>query len=98
MEIEVNSGGELYKALRVGFTPNQIIFVNRQCAIVAGQDDLRLICSRKSDRVMQTDRLENGVEFVIAVGALAEYVEVPVDFGEGGKCDGLGHDPDYAAA
>lgn len=26
LDIEVNSGGELYKALRVGFTPDQIIF------------------------------------------------------------------------
>jgi diaminopimelate decarboxylase len=26
IDIEVNSGGELYKALRVGFTPSQIIF------------------------------------------------------------------------
>src|SRR5438045_8085359 len=26
IDIEVNSGGELYKALRAGFRPNQIIF------------------------------------------------------------------------
>src|SRR5437868_15489050 len=26
IDVEVNSGGELYKALRVGFKPNQIIF------------------------------------------------------------------------
>ena len=44
------------------------------------------------NRVMQTDRLKGGIEFMITVRALADNAQIPIDFGKSWKCDRIKQD------
>src|SRR5712692_4869049 len=74
-----------------GRAPNEIPLIGRQQAIVARQNDLWIIGDCERDQVVQADRLKDSVDFVIAVGALAEDAQAEIDLGEGWKRDGVKH-------
>jgi diaminopimelate decarboxylase len=69
IDIEVNSGGELFKALRVGFRPNQIIFNGTSKADDEIDDAVRAgIYAINVDSIYEIDLVEQSVERLRARG------------------------------
>src|SRR6266404_5480674 len=70
---------------RLGRAVNQIVDASWQRPIVAGQNDLGSFSDGEGDRVVQTDRLQDRIEFVITVRTLPEHPQAQIDFGESWK-------------
>ena len=69
IDIEVNSGGELFKALRVGFRPDQIIFNGTSKSDDEIDDAVRAgIYSINVDSIFEIDLVEQSVERLRARG------------------------------
>src|SRR3982750_2710029 len=69
IDIEVNSGGELFKALRVGFNPDQIIFNGTSKCDDEIEDAVRAgIYAINVDSIYEIDLVEQSVERLRALG------------------------------
>jgi diaminopimelate decarboxylase len=69
IDIEVNSGGELFKALRIGFRPNQIIFNGTSKSDDEIDDAVRAgIYAINVDSIYEIDLVEQSVERLRARG------------------------------
>ena len=69
IDIEVNSGGELFKALRVGFRPDQIIFNGTSKSDDEIDDAVRAgIYAINVDSIYEIDLVEQSVQRLRARG------------------------------
>ncbi len=69
IDVEVNSGGELFKALRIGFRPDQIIFNGTSKADDELDDAVRAgIYAINVDSIYEIDLVEQSVERLRALG------------------------------
>src|SRR2546423_11497113 len=74
-------------AQRFCCTPGEICFISRQRPIVAPQVDRRAIRYFEGEIILKTDRLQDRIDFVVTVHALAMDLQAPIDFGEGRDAD-----------
>src|SRR4029453_15009784 len=79
IDVEVNSGGELFKALRVGFRPDQIIFNGTSKSNDEIDEAVRAgIYAINIDSIYEIELVEQSVDRLRARGAQVGQAPIPL--------------------